>query len=451
MLGAEFCLNEVQPQRHFFYKLCCTPPFFHKSRNRVPLKINPRWIYQNLIPEASQISNQECFDFDPASFVMEKVEAIRGAVGKSRAAIATSGGVDSTACAVLAHRALGKELICFFLDTGFMREGEVEEVRQMLTSLDLPLKVLSVRDRFIAALKGKTDAESKRLAFRQTFYTVLGEAVRSEGCEVLIQGTIAPDWIETSGGIKTQHNVLEQLGVNTMSSFGFRLLEPLLDLYKDQVRALARYLGVKASERQPFPGPGLMVRCIGEVTEEKLDVLRRATTITEAGLSRMASPPKQYLAAVAEDERTPGDAVTAAADGAVSGATVGYLSRLATGVKGDDRAYGKMAVVSLPPGEAGEKEPRELFELPPAIIHADRDVVRVLYAIAQARLGGIKRNVSYAILIRAVETRDFMTAKPSEVPLHLLKGMAKTITEDDRVSLVAYDITSKPPATVEFE
>jgi GMP synthase (glutamine-hydrolysing) len=147
-------------------------------------------------------------DFDVAEFVRVKVEEIRGFIGVSKAAIATSGGVDSTACAALVHRALGERLICFFMDTGFMREGEVDEVVKLLESLGLPLKVLSAKDRFIAALKGKTDAESKRLAFREAFYTILGEAVKVAGCEILVQGTIAPDWIETSGGIKTQHNVL---------------------------------------------------------------------------------------------------------------------------------------------------------------------------------------------------------------------------------------------------
>jgi len=405
-------------------------------------------LLENITPEGFAISasgSAGSFDFDPASFVEEKVAEIRSAVGKGRAAIATSGGVDSTTCATLAHRALGKGLVCFFLDTGFMREGEVEEVRGLLTSLGLPLKILSVRERFLKALEGKTDAESKRLAFRETFYTVLGEAARREGCDVLIQGTIAPDWIESAGGIKTQHNVLEQLGVDTVRRFGFRLLEPLLDLYKDQVRALARYLGarVDASERQPFPGPGLLVRCIGPVSEEKVEVLRRATSVVERHLGALRPEPKQYLAAVIEDERSPaGKGVEEAAARILPKARVEYLQRLATGVKGDNRAYGKIAIVS-----GDEREPSTLFDLPEKIIHKDNEVVRVVYSVE----GGNKRTGRYAVIVRAVETRDFMTAKPSTIPLKVLKGIANRIMRDGRVSAVFYDLTSKPPATVEFE
>lgn len=382
-------------------------------------------------------------DFNAASFVDAKAKEIREAVGESRAAIATSGGVDSTACAALAHRALGEGLICFFMDTGFMREGEVDEVVSLLKSLGLPLRVLSVRDRFMAALKGKVDAESKRLAFREAFYTTLGDATKDAGCEILIQGTIAPDWIETSGGIKTQHNVLEQMGVNTLERFGFRLIEPLSDLYKDQVRAVARYLGVKeASERQPFPGPGLVVRCIGEVSEEKVESLRRATAIVEKHLERLDQPPKQYLAAIVEDERTPaGEEVEAALKEFVPSARAYYLKGLATGVKGDDRAYGKMLLVSR-----ASAEPRDLFALPERMIHADKGIVRVLYAIP----GRVNRG-DYIVIVRAVETRDFMTVRPSAIPLAVLRRISLEVLRDPRVSVVAYDLTSKPPATVEFE
>jgi len=389
------------------------------------------------------------FDFDPAVFVEEKVAEIRSAVGKGRVAIATSGGVDSTACAALAHRALGKGLVCFFMDTGFMREGEVEEVRDLLSSLGLPLKILSVKDRFLKVLEGKTDAESKRLAFRETFYTVLGEAARREGCNVLIQGTIAPDWIESSGGIKTQHNVLEQLGVDTVERFGFRLLEPLLDLYKDQVRALARYLGarVNASERQPFPGPGLLVRCIGPVREEKVEVLRKATKAVEKHLGALRPEPKQYLAAVIEDERSPSkEGVEGAASRILPKARVEYLRWLATGVKGDNRAYGKIAIVT-----GGEMEPSDLFDLPEKVVHQDGEVVRVVYVVDGGRDKKTASRGKYAVIVRAVETRDFMTAKPSAIPLKVLKRIADKVMEDDRVSVVCYDLTSKPPATVEFE
>ncbi|MCQ5362013.1 MAG: GMP synthase [Candidatus Methanomethylicia archaeon] len=375
---------------------------------------------------------------------------MREYVGGSKAAIATSGGVDSTTCAVLAHKALGGRLICFFMDTGFMREGEVEEVSEMLRSLGLPLRVLYVRDRFIEALRGKRDAEEKRITFRETFYRVLSEEAKKEMCDVLIQGTIAPDWIETSGGIKTQHNVLEQLGLNTVDRYGFRLLEPLLELYKDQVREVARYLGVRleASERQPFPGPGLMVRCIGEVREEKLKVLRAATSVVERALGGLRPPPNQYFAAVVEDERS---AASHEAERAVRevlpGGRVQYFNCRATGVKGDNRAYGKIAVVS-----GGKASTEDLFRLPERIIHEDGEVVRAVYELGGegSGMGGGSTN-RYAVLVRAVETRDFMTAKPYNVPMELLERLCRDLLEIKGVSSVCYDITSKPPATVEYE
>ncbi|MCX8182053.1 MAG: hypothetical protein N3D12_02930 [Candidatus Methanomethyliaceae archaeon] len=391
--------------------------------------------------------------FSPPVFVEEKVREIREFVGSSKAAIATSGGVDSTTCAVLAHRALGGRLICFFMDTGFMREGEVQEVSEMLRSLGLPLRVLSVKDRFMEALKGKKDAEEKRIAFRETFYKVLSKEARKEGCEVLIQGTIAPDWIETSGGIKTQHNVLEQLGFDTVKRYGFRLLEPLLELYKDQVREVARYLGVRfeASERQPFPGPGLLVRCIGEVREDKLKVLRGATLAVERALGSLKPTPNQYFAAVVEDERVVASpAVERAVQEILPGGKVEYFKCRATGVKGDNRAYGKIAVVS-----GGEVETERLFTLPERIIHEDGEVVRAVYKLGESTVGvigsgGVRRE-RYAVLVRAVETRDFMTAKPYRVPMEVLKRLCQELLKICGVSSVFYDITSKPPATVEYE
>ncbi|MGC8936798.1 MAG: ATP-binding protein [Candidatus Methanomethylicaceae archaeon] len=383
--------------------------------------------------------------FDPSVFVDEKVREIREFVRSSRAAIATSGGVDSTTCAVLAHRALGDRLVCFFMDTGFMREGEVQEVSEMLTSLGLPLKVLSVKDRFMAALRGKRDAEEKRIAFREAFYRVLGEEAKKEGCDVLIQGTIAPDWIETSGGIKTQHNVLEQLGLDTMKMYGFRLLEPLLELYKDQVREIARYLGVRleASERQPFPGPGLMVRCIGQVTEEKLRILRTATKMVELTLGGLRPAPNQYFAAVVEDERVRArPEVERAVREVLLGGSVEYFTCKATGVKGDNRAYGKVALVS----GSVDVDIDLLFSLPERIIHEDGEVVRAVYRLEK---GGGGNN--YAVLIRAVETRDFMTAKPYRVPIEVLMDLCEEISGINGVSSACYDITSKPPATVEYE
>lgn len=170
---------------------------------------------------------------------------------------AISGGVDSTTAAVLVRRAIGDRLRAVFIDTGFMRMNEPMHVRESLKDI-LTIEVIDARDRFYRELLGLSDAEEKRVRFRETFYTVLSEVAREYGCDWLVQGTIAPDWIETRGGIKTQHNVLEQIGIDTASKYGFKLLEPLKEFYKDQVRELARALGIPIGivNRQPFPGPG---------------------------------------------------------------------------------------------------------------------------------------------------------------------------------------------------
>jgi len=381
--------------------------------------------------------------FDPDRFIEENVGWLKRTIGDGKAFAATSGGVDSTVSAVLAHRAIGKRAVVGFLDDGLMREGEPEEVLGKLKALGLNAKLYRVREPFFKAFKGLTDPEEKRRAFRDTFYNTFSKVAKEEGAEYLIQGTIAADVVETKGGVKTQHNVLDQMGVNTMDRFGFRLLEPLLDLYKDQVRAVARHLGVKeASERQPFPGPGLMVRCIGEVKEAKVESLRKATAITEGHLNALPSPPKQFLAAIVEDDLTPASPeVGEALKKVLPTGRAYYLKGLATGVKGDDRAYGKMLLVSR-----GTADPNSLFSLPEKMIHADKGIVRVLYA-----LPGPKNRGEYVAIVRAVETRDFMTVKPSEIPLKTLRSIALEVLKDPKVSIVAYDLTSKPPATVEFE
>lgn len=231
-------------------------------------------------------------------FVDKQVEEIQRVVGFEKALIAVSGGVDSTTCAVLTHRAMGNRLQCAFIDTGFMRLKEPEGVKQFFDELKLPFKIIDARKRFMDSLKGLEDAEEKRKVFRQTFYEVLSENAKVEGCKFLVQGTIAPDWIETKGGIKTQHNVLDQIGINTVEKFGFNVIEPLMNLYKDQVREVAVFLGIplEFSQRQPFPGPGLLVRIVGEVNEEKLDLEKKATKIVEENIQG-----SQYFAAITDD------------------------------------------------------------------------------------------------------------------------------------------------------
>jgi len=166
--------------------------------------------------------------FDPKKFVETAVSEIRKTIGKEKALVAVSGGVDSTTCAVLTHRAIGKNLACVILDDAFMRQDEPEHVANTLSKppFNVPTKIVNVQERFLQGMKGLRDAEEKRKAFRETFYQVLSETAKKEGCEVLVQGTIRADIVETVGGVKTQHNVLEQMGINPMERFGLEKSTP---------------------------------------------------------------------------------------------------------------------------------------------------------------------------------------------------------------------------------
>lgn len=220
---------------------------------------------------------------DARRFAREAIAEIKATVGNARAISALSGGVDSATVTVLGHKAIGDRLKAVFIDDGLMRQDEPREVKEAFAKLGMKVRVINAKRRFFAALKGITDPEDKRKAFRHTFYRVLGEAVRAAGAPFLLQGTIAPDVIETKKGVKTQHNVLEQIGIDPKRVYGFRAIEPIKTLYKPGVRAVARVLGLpKAfSERMPFPGPGLATRCVGEVTPKRIEIVRRACRIAE--------------------------------------------------------------------------------------------------------------------------------------------------------------------------
>ncbi|HMK47856.1 MAG TPA: glutamine-hydrolyzing GMP synthase [Methanocella sp.] len=303
---------------------------------------------------------------DANVFIDEAVGEIRRKVGNGRALIALSGGVDSSVCAVLAYRALGDSLIPVYVDTGLMRKGETDRIRKTFSFMSP--RVVDASDRFFDALHGISDPERKRKIVGETFIRVFESVVKGLDVDHLIQGTIYPDRIESEGGIKSHHNVG---GLPSVTEFK-GIIEPLQDLYKDEVREVARALKLpeEISERMPFPGPGLCVRVIGEVTREKVEVVREANAIVEAELVYQYKP-WQCLAALLEK---------------------------GTGVKGDNRCHG------------------------------------------------------WIIAVRAVESRDAMTANHMELPWETLNKISFRITSEiPSVARVVYDITPKPPATIEFE
>ncbi len=242
---------------------------------------------------------------DPRQFIAEKVRIIRETVGEGIAINALSGGVDSSTVTLLGHQALGNRLKTVFIENGLMREGEAEQVVGWFRALDVAVEVIDARDEFFAALAGITDPEEKREAITQTFYRqVFGRLVKASGAKFLLQGTILTDIDETIAGIKRQHNVFEQLGINPEEAFGYRIIEPLVELRKDGVRAVGKALGLppEVFSRIPFPGPALAARVIGVVTPERLETVRKATVVVENLLRNTDA--FQYLAILHEDRVT---------------------------------------------------------------------------------------------------------------------------------------------------
>jgi GMP synthase (glutamine-hydrolysing) len=262
-------------------------------------------------------------------------------------------------------------MVAVFIDDGLRREGEPEFVVKTLKRLGIKTKFVDAKAEFFTVFKGKTDAEEKRKAFRDKFYKTLGKAAREEKIDFIAQGTIRADIIETVGGIKSQHNVLEQIGINP-ETYGYKILEPLKELFKPDVRKVARELGLpkEISERMPFPGPALSLRVLGEVTPEKIAVVRKATEIVEEETKALGT--FQNFAVLHNDK--------------------------ATGIKKGKRVYGNI------------------------------------------------------ITVRIVDSQDAVTAKARQVPYEVLMRISERITgEIPSVVRCLYDITDKPPSTIEFE
>jgi GMP synthase (glutamine-hydrolysing) len=316
--------------------------------------------------------------FDAEKFTREKVNELRNTL-KGNAIIGISGGVDSTTAALLVNKAIGKSLECVLVDTGYMRKNEIEKNAKMLKELGLNVLVVDAKERFYEKLKGVIDPEQKRKIIGELFIRIFEEIARKKNAEYFVQGTIAPDWIESGGGlrdrIKSHHNV-----GGLPEKVEFEIVEPLRDLYKDEVRIVGKSLGLPAEvyERQPFPGPGLAVRIVGEATRENAAIIREAVAIVEEEIEKAIKNnemvrPWQYFAVL--------------------------LPCKAVGVHGDVRAYGNI------------------------------------------------------IVVRSVESIDGMSAAYSKIPHQVLERISVRITNvlKDHVTRVVFDITNKPPGTIEYE
>ena len=244
-------------------------------------------------------------ELNTEQFINEKVKEIKEAVADGTAINALSGGVDSSTVTMLGHRALGPKLKTVFVENGLMREGEPEQVVGFFKKLGVTVEIVDARKEFFTALEGITDPERKREAVTQTFYkNVFGKLVKQSGAKHLLQGTILTDVDETVAGIKRQHNVFEQLGIDPEETFGYKIIEPLIQLRKDGVRKVGKALGLPAElfDRIPFPGPALAARVIGPISPQRIETVRKATVIVEKTLKDSGA--FQYMAILHKDRVT---------------------------------------------------------------------------------------------------------------------------------------------------
>jgi len=308
---------------------------------------------------------------NPRSFIDQQIQELRRTVGNGLAVNALSGGVDSSTVTMLAHRALGPQLKTYFIDHGLMRAGEPQRVAALFRKMGVPVTLVDGRQEFFRALKGKVDPEKKRQAITDAFYQdVFGKLVRTSKARFLLQGTIYTDVEETVAGIKRQHNILAQLGIDTQKAYGYTVLEPLIELRKPAVRMVAKALGLPPSvyARPPFPGPALTARVIGEATPARIKLVRQATAVVEEELARVKC--FQCLAILHEDK--------------------------VTGIRNGRRDFG------------------------------------------------------YQIEVRCWDSQDAVTATPTNLPFPVLTRLAKRITaEVPGVVSVTYNVTAKPPSTIE--
>lgn len=316
--------------------------------------------------------------FDPKKFIEQSIEDIKKEMGDKHAITAVSGGVDSFVAAALASKAVPGQVHVVYVNNGLMRKNETEKVVDVAKKIGVELKVVDGKKRFLDALKGVIDPEEKRKIIGEAFVRIFEEEAKKGDVSYLIQGTIAPDWIESGGmgrdTIKSHHNV-----GGLPKNMQLKLCEPLRELYKHEVRAVGKELGLPESiyQRQPFPGPGLGVRIVGEVTEEKVKIVQDACDIVENEMDNSVKSgkmerPWQYFAAL--------------------------LPSKTVGVRGDERSY------------------------------------------------------QYTVIVRAVRSLDGMTANFSQIPFEVLERISTRITNEIRsVGRVVYDITNKPPGTIEME
>jgi len=253
-----------------------------------------------------EIEEIQLQDLNAETFIEEQVKAIAETVGDGLAVNALSGGVDSAVVTLLGHRALGDRLKTYFIENGLMREGEPRHVVDVFAGLGVKVEIVDARDKFFAALAGVTDPEEKRdKGITEVFYKdVFGKLVLDCGAKVLLQGTNYTDVEETVAGVKRQHNILEQLGIDTEQAYGYKVVEPIIRLRKPAVRVVGKALGLPEEifARPPFPGPALATRVIGEVTPDRIALVRAATTIVEAELADSGA--FQYMAILHEDKVT---------------------------------------------------------------------------------------------------------------------------------------------------